>query len=104
MMAAVACIVGYVLAWMLELYVYVGIVFAVDAVNRIPRRNVQTGREALIGALGMARTELAPAGLVTVQGELWSARADGVIPAGQRVRVLRVDGLRLAVRKEESTA
>jgi membrane-bound serine protease (ClpP class) len=78
--------------------------FAVGAGIRAQMRRVQTGREGLVGAVGVARTELAPAGTVFVQGELWSAEsADGVIPAGQRVRVTRVDGLRLEVRKEEGS-
>ncbi|HEX4835784.1 MAG TPA: nodulation protein NfeD [bacterium] len=78
--------------------------FAVGAGIRAQKRRVHTGREGLVGAVGVARTELAPAGTVFVQGELWSAEsADGVIPAGQRVRVTRVDGLRLQVRKEEGS-
>jgi membrane-bound serine protease (ClpP class) len=77
--------------------------FAVGAGIRAQMRKVETGREGLVGAVGVARTDLAPTGTVFVQGELWSAEsADGVIPAGQRVRVVRVDGLRLEVRKEES--
>jgi membrane-bound ClpP family serine protease len=42
-------------------------------------------------------------GTVFVNGELWSAESiDGVIPVGSRVRVTRVDGLRLQVHKEEA--
>ena len=79
-------------------------IFAVGAGIRAQMRKVQTGREGLVGAVGVARTDLAPSGTVFVQGELWSAEStDGVIPAGQRVRVSRVEGLRLEVRKEEST-
>ena len=78
--------------------------FAVGAGIRAQMRRVQTGREGLVGAVGVARTDLTPAGTVFVQGELWSAEsADGVMPAGQRVRVTRVDGLRLEVRKEEGS-
>ena len=76
--------------------------FAVGAGIRAQAQKVRTGREGLIGAVGVARTDLAPAGTVFVQGELWSAETeDGVIPAGQRVRVVRLDGLRLVVRREE---
>jgi membrane-bound serine protease (ClpP class) len=78
-------------------------IFAVGAGIRAQARKVVTGREGLIGAVGVARTELAPTGTVFVQGELWSAEStDGVISVGQRVRVTRVDGLRLEVRKEEA--
>ena len=77
--------------------------FAVGAGIRAQRQQVRTGREGLVGAIGVARSELSPAGTVFVQGELWSAESvDGVIPAGARVRVTRVDGLRLRVQKEEA--
>jgi membrane-bound serine protease (ClpP class) len=78
--------------------------FAVGAGVRAQGRKVQTGRERLVGAVGVARTDLAPAGTVFVEGELWSAESeDGVIPAGRRVRVLRVRGLHLDVRREEAS-
>jgi membrane-bound serine protease (ClpP class) len=95
---------GFLILLDVFLFVVTGLsAFLLFAGDRAPKR-VQTGREALIGAVAVARTELAPGGLVVLQGELWSAEsADGVIPAGQRVRVLRVDGLRLEVGKEEST-
>lgn len=78
--------------------------FAVGAGVRAQMRKVQTGRERLMGAVGVARTDLAPSGTVFVEGELWSAEsADGVIPAGRRVRVVRVRGLHLDVRQEEAS-
>jgi membrane-bound serine protease (ClpP class) len=78
--------------------------FAVGAGIRAQAQKVQTGREGLLGAVGVARSDLTPAGTVFVQGELWSAESeDGVIPAGARVRVARVSGLHLRVRKEEET-
>jgi membrane-bound serine protease (ClpP class) len=73
--------------------------FAIGAGVRAQRGRVQTGREALIGAVGVTRSELAPAGTVFVHGELWNAdAAEGVIPAGKSVRVTDVHGLRLNVR------
>jgi membrane-bound serine protease (ClpP class) len=79
--------------------------FAVGAGVRAQQRRVRTGREALIGAEGVARSELAPDGTVFLQGELWKAEsADGPIPAGRRVRVVGVDGLRLKVRPAEVPA
>ncbi len=78
--------------------------FAVGAGIRAQARKVQTGREGLVGAIGVARSELAPSGTVFVQGELWSAHSEnGTIPAGARVRVTRVEGLRLGVRREEGS-
>jgi membrane-bound serine protease (ClpP class) len=79
--------------------------FAVGAGVRAQRGRVQTGREALIGAEGVARSELAPDGTVFLQGELWKAEsADGTIPAGRRVRVVGIDGLRLKVRPADVPA
>ena len=77
--------------------------FAVGAGLRAQRQKVQTGREGLVGAVGVARSQLGPEGTVLVQGEIWTAESvDGVIPAGSRVRVTQVDGLRLRVKKEEA--
>jgi membrane-bound ClpP family serine protease len=50
-----------------------------------------------MGAIGEVRTDLDPVGSVYVAGELWSARADQRIPAGDRVRVEDRDGLTLIV-------
>jgi membrane-bound serine protease (ClpP class) len=69
---------------------------------RAQRRRVATGVESLPGRLGEARSELNPAGMVQVAGELWSAEVEagsGPIPAGTRVEVTGVDGLRLVVRR-----
>src|SRR5579864_4143947 len=76
--------------------------FAVGAGIRAQAQKVYTGREALLGAIGVTRSDLGPSGTVFVDGELWSAESEnGAIPAGQRVRVVRVRGLHLVVRKEE---
>jgi len=55
-----------------------------------------------LGASGVARTNLAPSGVVYVVGEEWSARADRdlAIASGTRVRVVRQDGLTLVVAAE----
>lgn len=51
----------------------------------------------VMGKIGEVRTDLDPVGSVYVAGELWSARAEGHIPAGGRVRVEGRDGLTLIV-------
>lgn len=76
--------------------------FAVGAGLRAQRRVIRTGREGLMGATGVARTEINPEGTVFLQGELWSAISDGEpIPNGARVQVVGVEGLRLRVRRVE---
>ena len=56
------------------------------------------------GARGVAKTDLAPSGVVLVVGEQWTARSVGgeTIPSGQRVRVVSQDGLTLIVEAEPS--
>ncbi len=70
-------------------------------VVRAHRRPVEVGREVLVGRMGVARSALAPAGMVQVAGELWSAEVEAgalAIADGERVEVVRVQGLRLVVR------
>lgn len=52
---------------------------------------------AVLGQVGEARTALNPTGAVYVGGELWSARSAMPVVAGDRVRVIKVDGLILDV-------
>jgi membrane-bound serine protease (ClpP class) len=73
-------------------------VFFVDRILRSRRQPVLTGPDALVGALGEAREDLSPEGLVFVRGALWKAVAQGgPIPAGSPVQVVGRKGLRLEV-------
>jgi len=58
-----------------------------------------TGIDALIGQRAQARAAIGPGapGLVAVHGELWHARSDAPIEAGEFVRVTEVNGLTLTV-------
>ena len=68
-------------------------------------RRVKTGKEALIGAKGIATTDLKPKGEVRVVGEFWEATAkDATIPAGQIVEVVSIDGVYLVVKPVEQKA
>jgi len=74
--------------------------FAIGMGIRAQRRKPVTGVEGIVGETGEALTALAPSGQVRVHGELWRAVTSGdTIPAGSRVVVDRVDGLRLTVRR-----
>jgi membrane-bound serine protease (ClpP class) len=80
-------------------------VFFVRKVWEARRRPVTTGSEALVGAVGVAREELAPEGLVFVRGALWRAVApSGPIPVGTPVRVVGRKGLQLEVVAGEAAA
>jgi len=60
-------------------------------------RPVTTGREAMIGARAEVVTDLSPTGRIRYRGELWRAMAREPIPAGSRVTIIEVDGMRVWV-------
>ncbi len=66
---------------------------------RAQTARARTGAEALIGSVGEVKVTLAPRGKVFVDGELWNAEADERIPAGEAVRVVSVENLKLKVRR-----
>jgi membrane-bound serine protease (ClpP class) len=67
------------------------------------RRKAVTGEAGMIGLVGVAYTDLNPAGKVLVRGELWEARARERIPKGARVRVREIEGLTLRVESAPET-
>jgi len=60
---------------------------------RVLKRKVTSGAEGLVGAEGEAKTDLLPEGIVLLHGESWRARARVPVRQGDRVRVLRLEGL-----------
>ncbi len=81
-----------------------GLIFAflVFLVIRAHARKVHTGREGLIGEIGVAQTDLRPEGKVFVHGEIWNAEAAGEISKGTKVKVVEVlENLRIRVQKLE---
>jgi membrane-bound serine protease (ClpP class) len=77
----------------------------VRAAVRLRHRGVQTRDAALVGREGTVISDLAPAGVVQVASEEWSAEAVRGSPAkGERVRVVRMEGLRLIVEPAEEPA
>ena len=72
---------------------------ALTKVVEVRRTRPTTGREELVGDVGVVREPLDPAGYVFVHGELWRARSSGgPIEVGERVRVEEIrEGLVLEV-------
>lgn len=66
---------------------------------RARRLKPATGMETLVGEVGVSRTAVDPEGTVFVHGEYWKARSAESIPAGERVRVDKVEDLMLIVRR-----
>ena len=87
----------FVVALILALIFYAGV--------KAQFRRVKTGKEALIGARGIATSDLKPKGEVRVMGEFWEATAkDTTITAGQTVEVVGMDGVYLVVKPAEQKA
>jgi membrane-bound serine protease (ClpP class) len=75
------------------------VLFAAAKIVQVTRAAVVTGRDELVGQIGVVRQALDPEGYVFVHGELWRARTNGEdVPPGQSVRVEGLDdGLTLRV-------
>jgi membrane-bound serine protease (ClpP class) len=56
------------------------------------------------GLRGRAETAIAPEGMAFVRGELWPARSLSNIAKGERVRVVRLDGLKIVVESDADEA
>lgn len=66
---------------------------------RARRSRVTGGAEGLVGEEGEARTDIDPQGDVFIQGAHWGAYSDMPVRKGDKVVVLKVEGLRLKVIK-----
>ncbi|WP_298008502.1 NfeD family protein [uncultured Anaerolinea sp.] len=84
--------------------VTLGVVFmaAMAFALRAQRAPIRIGQESLVGQTGYARSDLNPVGNVQLGSELWTAEnVDPTvpIPRGARVEVVRVEGIRLIVKR-----
>lgn len=78
----------------------VGFASIITFALRAQARPAVTGAEGLAGKTGTALSELNPEGTVVVAGEYWTAvlePPDRRLKKGHRVRVVRVDGMRMIV-------
>ena len=74
-------------------------IFAIGMGIRAQRQKPTTGTEGIVGEIGEAMTKLDPEGQVRVHGEIWKAQSSqGTVRVGEKVKVERVDNLRLIVR------
>jgi membrane-bound serine protease (ClpP class) len=72
-------------------------VFLLTLAVRARRNKVVTGKESLIGEIGVARSRLVPDGKVFVRGALWNAVASANVEIGQAVIIRNVQDLTLLV-------
>lgn len=74
--------------------------FLIILAVRVHMRKAVTGKEGLVGKIGVARTELNPEGKVFVHGEIWDAEAQQDIPEGTKVKIIEVlENLKIKVTK-----
>jgi membrane-bound serine protease (ClpP class) len=95
--------------WVLVIVIAGAVLFMLGAMPRVVRSRFSTptvGREGMVGEEGRAEVDVAPEGVVVIQGARWRARTNRATPiaAGDGVRVVAVDGLVLEVEPEEGGA
>ncbi|HXW05991.1 MAG TPA: nodulation protein NfeD [Vicinamibacterales bacterium] len=80
------------------------ILFLVRLAVKAQRGPSVTGVEGMVGETGRALTAIAPgeSGRIQTRGEIWTATASEPIHAGDTVRVVGVQGLRLTVRTDRA--
>ncbi len=76
-------------------------IFAMTMAIRARLKKPTTGLEGLIGETAIVTLPLAPEGKVSVHGEFWNATSDQPIEAGEKVKIIGVQNLRLKVKKIE---
>jgi membrane-bound serine protease (ClpP class) len=67
---------------------------------RSRRRPIVTGAEQLLDECATAMRDFERTGPVRVRGEIWNAVTQAAVKEGQRLRIVRVDGLTLQVEPE----
>jgi membrane-bound serine protease (ClpP class) len=79
---------------------------AMPAVMRARFSTPTIGRESMLGEMGVAKSAVNPDGTVVIRGAPWRARTNRATPiaAGDRLRVVGIDGLVLEVEPESGGA
>jgi membrane-bound ClpP family serine protease len=92
-------LIGVMAAWFV---ISIGI-FAFT--TRFLKHQKPAGRPTMLGANGIAASDLAPGGMVRIKNELWTAAAeDGDIRAGEPVVVVGEKRMKLTVRRRDAPA
>jgi membrane-bound serine protease (ClpP class) len=77
----------------------------VAAAARSRKLPVTSGAPSIVGAVGVARTDIDPLGMVFLQGELWQATSTaGPIAKGEQVQVAALRGIKLDVEPLAATS
>jgi len=107
----VGAIGGGVTSVFTDSYVIQGVVFAVISLALIPLTRrfatritkpspAQSNMDRFIDQNGVVKNEVSEVnGQITVDGQVWQARATETIPVGAKVKIIAVDGAKLKVEK-----
>jgi membrane-bound serine protease (ClpP class) len=74
-------------------------VFLMRLVILAHRNKSVSGEQGLLAETGIALTDIDGEGRIRVHGEIWQANSETLISAGEQVKVLAVDGMKLRVGK-----
>jgi membrane-bound serine protease (ClpP class) len=67
------------------------------------RYRLRSGPETMVGSTATVVEDCAPVGQVRMLGELWRARCEEPVAAGEEVRITAVDGLTLDVERQPAS-
>jgi len=91
--------------WLIVVVAICIIAFVALVINRgirAHRRQASAGREDLVGKTAEVKIALEPKGVVSIQGERWTAISEtGRVEPEEEVIITKVNGLRLYVIKKE---
>jgi membrane-bound serine protease (ClpP class) len=73
----------------------------VALVLKAQMRKRRTGKEGMLGEEGKAVTDVYETGKVFIKGEYWNASSDKPVEMGRRVRIIKVEGLKIKVENIE---
>jgi membrane-bound serine protease (ClpP class) len=65
-------------------------------------RKRRTGKDGMVGEEGRAVTDVRDSGKVFIKGEYWDAVSDTNVEKGKKVRIVKVEGLKIKVVEIES--
>lgn len=89
----------------LPLSIYIGImmvlvvkdVIVIKLIWNVVIKPPEIGKEALIGKIGTAYTDIDPHGIIQIGNELWKAETLHFIKKGEKAKVINMNGLFLQV-------
>lgn len=111
--AFIASLLGAGLAVQIAVFIVVSLALLAGtrpfAVRYLNKGRVSTNAESLIGKMAVVKEEidnLNARGLVSVNGQEWTARAwkDHVIPEGTTVEIMEISGVKLLVKEKAADA